>query len=398
MKIAAIAAEYDPFHNGHAYHVAQTRAAGATHIVAIMSGNFTQRGTPAYAEKRARVRSALAGGVDLLLELPLPYAMAAAQRFALGVASMAQGMGCVWALSFGSESGDLYSLSAAAAAVDDPAVRAQLAAPLAEGQTFAKARQTAVAACCGSAVADVLANPNDALAVEYIRQLTLLQSGITPIAIMRKGARHDEPAACGQSASASLLRARMRTGGTDAAQAYLPEACLAAMRQSAAEALLPCDEQRLQAAMLAVLRRMTPKQIAALPDISEGLENRVYNAIRRGTAVPEILALAKSKRYTAARLRRVLTAAFLGLPDAPGRQGAPYLRVMGFNERGRAVLARMKETAALPFSDSLAVLRRQNERCAAFAALEARATDLYTLGLPTVRPCGFDFTAQSVRV
>ena len=144
MTVAAIAAEYNPFHNGHAYQIAQTRAAGATHIVAVMSGNFTQRGTPAFAEKRARSRSALSGGADLIVELPLPYAMATAQRFALGAVSIAEGMGCVDVLSFGSESGYLSILQAAAEAVDSPAVLARQSELLGQGITFARARQQAV--------------------------------------------------------------------------------------------------------------------------------------------------------------------------------------------------------------------------------------------------------------
>ncbi|MEG1850168.1 MAG: nucleotidyltransferase family protein, partial [Oscillospiraceae bacterium] len=120
--IAAVTAEYNPFHNGHSYHIAETRAAGATHIVALMSGNFTQRGTPAFAEKRVRARAALSGGADLVLELPVPYAMATAQRFAYGAACLAEGMGCVDLFSFGSESGYLTLLGAAAEAVDSPAV------------------------------------------------------------------------------------------------------------------------------------------------------------------------------------------------------------------------------------------------------------------------------------
>ncbi|MEG2175132.1 MAG: nucleotidyltransferase family protein, partial [Oscillospiraceae bacterium] len=149
MLIAAIIAEYNPFHNGHAYHISETRAAGATHIVAIMSGNFTQRGTPAVAEKRARVRAALLGGVDLIIELPVAYAMASAQRFALGAISIAEGMGCVDLLSFGSESGYLALIGAAATAVDTPEVRARMTEHLATGMTFARARHSAVAELCG---------------------------------------------------------------------------------------------------------------------------------------------------------------------------------------------------------------------------------------------------------
>ena len=134
-----------------------------------------------------------------------------------------------------------------------------------------------------------------------------------------------------------------------------------------------------------------------LPDISEGIENRVYAAIRQACTMDEVYTFAKSKRYTAARIRRVIMAAFLGLEDRLGQQPPPYIRVLGFNAKGREVLATMKNTAKLPVSDSIAFLSKVNERCAEMVEMEARATDLYMLGLPHIRPCGFDFTAESIR-
>lgn len=397
MTIAAIAAEYNPFHNGHAYHIAKTREAGATHIVAIMSGNFTQRGTPAFAEKRARVRSALAGGADLILELPLPYAMATAQRFAFGVAGIAEGMGCVDVLSFGSESGYLSILKAAANAVDSAPVCERMVQMLSTGMTFARARQQAVSELCGDEIAEMLGSPNDALAVEYIRQLKLLGSRIVPFAVMRNGARHDDIAAKGEMASASFLRALAHSGGALAVADFMPAASHAALEAAMQESLAPFDEKKLQSMMLSVLRRMTAEELSRVPDLSEGLENRIYAAIRQACSVEEIYTLAKSKRYTAARIRRVVMSAFLGMESIYGDQKPPYIRVLGFNPRGREVLSRMKETATLPVSDSLAYLSRVNEVCAAFVELEARTTDLYLLGLPVIRPCGYDYVADSAR-
>lgn len=397
MTVAVIAAEYNPFHNGHAYQIAETKAAGATHIVAVMSGNFTQRGTPAAIEKRARVRSALAGGVDLVIELPLPYAMATAQRFAFGVASIAEGMGCVDVLSFGSESGYLSILQAAAKAVDNPAVCERMNELLSTGITFARARQNAVSELCGDEVAETLGTPNDLLAVEYIRQLGLLGSKIAPFAVKRAGVMHDEKTSRGEIASASFLRALMHSGGAGALSGFMPAASLEEVKRAVSEGLAPFDSAKLETMMLGVLRRITPAELWRLPDISEGIENRVYAAIRQACTVEEVYSFAKSKRYTAARIRRLVMSAFLGLEDRLGEQPPPYIRVLGFNARGRQVLAAMKGTAKLPVSDSIAFLRKVNDRCAEMVDMEARATDLYMLGLPTIRPCGFDFTADSVR-
>lgn len=397
MTVAVIAAEYNPFHNGHAYHIEETRAAGATHIAAVMSGNFTQRGTPAAIEKRARVRSALAGGADLIIELPLPYAMATAQRFAYGVAGIAEGMGCVDVLSFGSESGYLSILQAAALAVDSPVVCARMNELLAGGITFARARQSAVSEICGDEVAETLGSPNDLLAVEYIRQLKAIGSKISPFAVLRSGARHDEQVSRGEIASASFLRALMHSGGANALNGFMPFASIQEVEAAVKSGFAPFDEKKLETMMLGVLRRMTPQELSRMPDISEGIENRIYAAIRQACSMDEVYSLAKSKRYTAARIRRVIMSAFLGLEDSLGAEAPPYIRVMGFNARGREILSRMKTTATLPVSDSIAYLRKVNDRCEQLVDMEARSTDLYMLGMPRMLPCGFDFTAESIR-
>ncbi|MEG1774785.1 MAG: nucleotidyltransferase family protein, partial [Oscillospiraceae bacterium] len=149
--------------------------------------------------------------------------------------------------------------------------------------------------------------------------------------------------------------------------------------------------------MPAVLRRLTPQQLSRTPDISEGLENRIYAAIRQATTMEEVYSFAKSKRYTAARIRRVIMSACLGVDGALGTMPAPYRGVLVFNTGGREILARMRETARLPVSDSPAYLKRLGEACAVCVDAEATATDLYMLGLPHIRPCGYDFTANGIR-
>lgn len=400
MILAAIVAEYNPFHAGHAHHIRETRAAGATHIAAIMSGNFTQRGTPAWAEKRARARSALLGGVDLVLELPLPYAMATAQRFAFGAAGLAEGLGCVDFLSFGSESGSLSLLQAAAKAVDEPAVEALLRSELAAGITFAKARQQAVTQLYGAAVGTLLGNPNDALGIEYIRQLGAIGSRIPAYAVPRRGAGHDATTPQSEMASASLLRARIRTDGITAVADFIPPDAFAAMQASLTDGTAPFSEENLSMAMFARLRQLSLDDLRRLPDLSEGLEHVLFHAIRSAVTLEEIFALAKSKRYPAARIRRLVMAAVLGVDGALCTLPPPYLRVLGCNEKGREILARAKKAATLPLSDSLATLRKASDTAHRFATLEAAATDWYTLGLPNsaLRPCGYDFTADSVRL
>ena len=398
MILAAIVAEYNPFHNGHVYHIKQTRSAGATHIVAIMSGNFTQRGSAAIFPKHVRARAALMCGVDLVVELPLPYAMATAQRFALGAVSVANAMGCVDLLSFGSESGYLSIIQAAAGAVDDPGVRERLAAHLSQGVTFAKARQLAVSEQYGDEVGDMLGMPNDALAVEYVRQIMLTQSAIEPFSVQRAGPGHDSAQVSGELASASFIRGLLRSGGPDAARDLIPESVYLTLCEACKTGDGLFDDKKLEAMMIGVLRRLDEDDFGAIPDMSEGLENRLLSAVRQASTMKEVYDLSKSKRYTAARIRRGVMSACVGVDRVLSQTGSPYIRVLGFNDRGKEILSAMKESARLPVMTSLAQLEKLDCRCREFARLEARSTDLYRLGLPKIGPCGTDYTTPCVVV
>ena len=398
MLTAAITAEYNPFHLGHKYHIDKTREAGATHIVVIMSGNYTQRGTPAILPKHVRAKMALSEGADLVIELPVAYSVATAQRFAFGSTTLAEGLGCVDLFSFGSESGYLTLIDAASRAVDSTEVLERMRELLKEGMTFAKARQQAVEEICGNEVADILGTPNDLLGVEYIRQLRAIGSSISPFAVERCGPGHDSDKICGPLASASLLRGYMRTGSSHKITDFMPCEAYRIMQEEMEKGNGPFNEAKFEDLMLGVLRRIGHEELSSLPDISEGLENRIYAAIRQATAVDEIYSFAKSKRYTAARIRRIVMSAFLGLDGNLSSLPCPYIRVLGFNAKGREILQKAKKTASIPVSDSLAYLKKQGVVANKFAETEAVASDLYTLALPVIRPCGYDFTVDSVRL
>ncbi len=391
MRIAVIIAEYNPFHNGHAYHIAQTRQNGATHIVAIMSGNFVQRGEPAFLEKHIRVRAALSGGADLVLELPLTFACAPAQRFASGAVYMAEQMGCVEMLSFGSESGDADRISRAAAAMDTAQFEQILAEELRAGTSYPLALNRAMERF-DSSLAKLTASPNDTLGLEYCRALRQLDSEIKPLAIRRAFVAHDAADVHEGFASASQLRALANPG---AIAAYVPEKAAALYCKELESGRTP-DQRRLDAAIISVLRRMDREGFAQLPDCSEGIENRLWNAMRAGTSMEEILTLAKTKRYPHARLRRMMMHAFLGVTREAAAQAPAYLRVLGANERGREVLSVMSRTASLPVSASLAELEQFSPVAARQARMEALSTDLYQGILRSPGPCTTDYTAPAV--
>ena len=223
MKTAVITAEYNPFHKGHRWQLEQVRAAGASHVAVVMSPDFTQRGTPAIFPKRLRAQAALQNGADLVLELPVCYALAGAQRFAFGAVQLAAAMGCVDLLAFGAEDADLVQLRQACTALQQEEVNQTIRQLLPSGITFAKARERAVAAVYGEETALLLQKPNNILAIEYLCQLEKLPDAhIQPLALGRIGNTHDgEPV--GEFASASFLRGLMLEGRWEQAQHYLPQ-------------------------------------------------------------------------------------------------------------------------------------------------------------------------------
>lgn len=393
MRIAGIIAEYDPFHKGHAAHIAATRAengGNATHIVAVISGNFTQRGEPALLSKFCRANMALAAGADLVLELPLPWAMAPAEQFAAGGVAILNGLGCVQLLSFGSECGDAATLKTLAALADTPAYSNALKEQLAAGIPYAAASQAAAATIVGESSAAPLASPNNTLGIEYLRAAARQGADFQAFTLLRQGALHNENAPNQGFASASLLRALVRQGRWEEACAYMPESTGLLLKEAVLAGETPAQSQVLENTLPALLRRMSPADFARLPWLSEGLENRLYKLSRTAADFTTLLEQAKTRRYPLARLRRVLWSAALGLTATDAEGLPPYIRVLGMNARGREILAAARPS--LPLLTRIAQLEEMDQRSKRIFALECVATDLHALSRPHPAPCGTDRT------
>ena len=382
METAGIVAEYNPFHRGHAWHIAETRRrlGGDAPVVCVMSGHWVQRGECALADKWLRAALALDRGADLVVELPTPWAMASAESFARGAVSLLAATGVVDVLSFGSETGELAPLEAAAAALDAPDYPERLRAALGRGLSFPAARQEAAGAACLSA-------PNNNLGVEYLRSLRALGSTIRPLTVPRQGAGHDGPAA-GGFASASELRRLLRAGRGEEAAPYLTAPWSGEL----------ADMQHIERAVLSRLRTMGEGDWAALPDGggAEGLPSRLAKAAREAVSLEDFYTRAKTRRYTHARLRRLALAAFLGLRAAERPAAPPYVRVLGLGGRGRALLRRMKDTCPLPVIVKPAQARELDGPARTLFESEARYTDLYGLCFPAPRPCGAEWIHSPV--
>jgi predicted nucleotidyltransferase len=395
MLVAGIISEYNPFHLGHEALVARTRLSGATHTVAVMSGNFVQRGEPAMLSKWARTKQALLNGVDLVIELPLPWALSGAEKFAFGGVALLDAIGAD-VLSFGSESGNTEELWEAAEALACPALGEAIRLELKSGCTFAQARQAAVHTLFGDKMSLLLRQPNNILGIEYLKSLNRLQTNIKPFTIKRVGAAHDEITSKEKIASASQIRSIIANNGDFIA--LMPKAAAEIARQELLSGNAPASIKTAERAVFAKLRTMTLTEISALPDISEGLENRIFSAVRKAENLEQLYSMIKSKRYTHARIRRIVLSAFLGLNSTMSDGIPPYLRVLGFNKQGTEILHKMKANAKLPVvtkSSDILFLDKQAKKT---IELEYRSTDLFTLCTPQIGPCGLDMTTGIISV
>ena len=380
MRTAGIISEYNPFHRGHAWQLRELRRrlGAETAVVCAMSGSFVQRGDFAVMRTHARAEAAVRGGADLVLELPLPWAIASAEGFAAGGVGVLAATGAVDTLVFGSECGDTETLKAVAAALESESFAAYLRQGLQEGVSFAAAREAAARKLLGEKAA-VLAQPNDILGVEYCKAIARQAAALMPLALPRRGIGHDGGAAEG-FASASHIRELLINGGS-ADEFLTPESAAICARECAA-GRAPVTMANAERAILARLRALTEADFAACDSGGEGLYHRFYDAVQRETSIEDILAAAKSKRYAYARLRRLLLAAYLGVTPEDTPQRVPYLRVLACNARGREVLKTMKTTAAAPILTKSAQVRRLDAGAQRLFALTARAEEQYVLAYP----------------
>ena len=389
MRAAGIIAEYNPLHSGHLRLLEAGRALLGTDtaFVCVMSGNFVQRGDFALLRKHARAQAAVESGADLVLELPLPWAVSSAEDFADGGVRVLASTGLVDHLLFGSECGDAAALERTAAALLTPAFRDRLRRELPGAVSYAAARERALGALLPEEAA-LLKSPNNILGIEYCKALLRQGASIRPVTVRREGSPHDGPLAQDAHPSASALRALLREGRRAEALALLPPAMGRAYEEEEAAGRAPVFWENCQRATLARLRSMSAADFAALDPGREGLRNRLYEASRTAATVQSLLEAAKTKRYAMARLRRMVLWAYLGLTPADLPADPPYLRVLAANETGCRLLARMRRTAAVPVLTKPTQVRRLGPEARRLFELEVRAADLYTLAYPRLEAAG----------
>lgn len=409
MKTYGIICEYNPFHNGHIHQIEETRKqTGATHIVAIMSGNFVQRGEPALIDKFKRAETAVKNGVDLVIEMPVQYSLSSAEFFARSGIMMLGSLRCVDGVSFGSECGSVEELQKCADAVMAVSTQENLKPLISQGMSYPQAVQQLVSLNYGPLVGDILNSPNNILAVEYLKSLKLLKlDKISPFTVKREGAEHDSDKPSGNIASGEYIR-RLIDDGEDFST-YVPKETLDAVNDFDDKDSL-CWFENLERIILFRLRTMAPPEMANLPDMDQGLLNRIFQASRVAVSLDDLLDKIKTKAYTMARIKRILCSCLIGSRGEDLRIPPVFGRILALNDRGAEILKMAgslpEDNLSIPFSSSLRDFVEQAEelnkqgntnahqRIMRSVTLADISGNIYGLASREIRPCGIDFTSK----
>ncbi|HHU49571.1 MAG: nucleotidyltransferase [Caldicoprobacterales bacterium] len=420
MKVLGIIAEYNPFHYGHLYHLNRSkREVEADYTVAVMSGQFTQRGEAAIADKWIRAEAAVGCGVDLVLELPAVYAVQTAEVFAHGGVQLLNKTGLITHISFGSEIGDLTLLQQIADILitEDEQYKALLKRYLAQGLSYPAARYRAILDYFNSTnraaekqnhkdniavVKKALTLSNSILAIEYLKALKLTHSNILPLTIPRiRSSYSNQRIKKGITSAASIRREILKNGMSDLVRYALPETVFNILSDAFNKGMGPVTNNRLEDLFLGILRRSSLSDIASWMDVGEGLENRIREQAHRAASLDDFLSLVKTRRYTHTRLQRILIHGLLNLTTKEFRYmnsetGPAYLRILAFSKKAAPLLRKLKETAAVPIITKAAHITRYNRYVQKMFAYDCLATDLYSLAVlnPLGRQGNRDFTRQ----
>lgn len=367
MKTAGIIAEYNPFHNGHKYHIEETKKlTDAEGIITVMSGHFVQRGEYAICDKWSRAKMAIKGGADLVVELPAAYSCQSAEYFAKGAVSILENLKCDY-ISFGTEAENTEDIIKIANFLKNPPndFRKKLEDNLKKGASYPKALSDAI----GN---DTINTPNNVLAIEYLKQI----KNMKPVGVKRKGSLHDG------NGSASDIRAKI--SANESTDGLMPESSSQILKNS-----LKADRDTFKKLVLYKLRTMSAEQLKEIPDVTEGLENRIIQMCHKATTIDNLCELIKTKRYTMARIRRILTNALLGITKNDIVKSPEYIRVLGMNKKGMEILADLRDKTTIPIITKMA-----DAQPSSMLEADVRATNIYYLLAD--KPSMADYTTSPV--
>lgn len=406
-KVLGIIAEYNPFHNGHLFHLNESKKlTGSSYTVAIMSGNFTQRGNTSIIDKWSKAKSAIECGVDLVVELPVLYSTSSAENFAEGAIKILDSLKVVDYLSFGAETADINLLNNIATVLNEEPkeYKSLLSEELKKGLSYPKARENALMIYLNDIkkYSNVLSSPNNILGIEYIKALKKYNSIIQPIAMPRHESGHNDLNYHGNIASSTAIRNITKNNGFDILRNLMPEPSYTNLIKNIKVGHVVPDLSVFEKEIIFNLRKMSIYDISQLPDVSEGLEFAIKNAANSCNSLVELLNIIKSKRYTQTRIQRILLYSLLGITKkdiAISKKAQPYVRVLGFNEKGKYLISEVAKanpklniiTSVKKFTD-----KNLNRNLKSMLEKDIWATDVYTIGYEYDSWSNLDYTNKII--
>lgn len=409
-SVLGIVAEYNPFHNGHLYHLIESKKiSNADYCIAIMSGNFTQRGEVSIVDKWSKAQMALSNGIDLVIELPTIYSVSSAENFAMGAIKILNSLQIVDFISFGSEVNNISVLDdiANVLAFEPPQYKTLLAHELSRGESFPKARENALMMYLNNLrrFANVLSAPNNILGIEYLKALKKLKSTIQPITIKREGSKYSDANLPRNSkfASATAIRNFFQSSqDLSALQKFVPESTFNVLEENFKKGNFVKNLSAFDKEIIFTLRKMSVEEIANLPDVSEGLEFSIKNAVNQCNSTIELLSILKSKRYTQTRLQRILLYSILGITKKDMEMSnltIPYVRILGFNSKGQELISTIsKKNRKLEVVSSVKKFmdKKLNNNLRLMMEKDIWATNVYTLGFEYESFANLDYTHKLI--
>ena len=406
-NVVAIIGEYNPFHNGHAYHIQKTKEmTNADYVIAIISGSFVQRGNVSLIDKWSKADMALLNGVDLVIELPTVYSISSAENFAYGAIKILNSLKIVDTLSFGSEFCDLEVLEKIADVLvnEPPEFKTLLEHELSKGVSFPKARENALLMYLNDIrkYANILSSPNNILAIEYLKALKKTKSKMKPLAVQRINVGYNDLEIKNNFASATAIRKKIIDNTPAGISKLMPSNSYKILYNSIKKGHYVKDITAFEKEILYSLRRMYTDEIAELPDVVEGLENSIQDAADSCNTLAEFMNIVKSKRYTSTRIHRILLYALLGITKEDMKASYkinPYVRILGMNNKGKELLSHISKsnpklnviTSVKKFMDS-----NPNKDLQNMLNIDINATNIYTLGYEKDSWANLDYTHNMI--
>lgn len=381
MRIVGLIAEYNPFHNGHKYHIKKAKElSDADALIVVMSGNFVQRGAPAIMPKHLRAKMVLLSGADLCIELPVSFATGTAEHFAYGAVSLLHNLGCVDTICFGSECGEIEPLKKCAEILckEPETYRLSLQESLRQGNSFPTARAHAICHATGDAtLSKLLECPNNILGIEYLKALYRLDSPVKPITITRKEAGYHDDTLGSVISSATAIREHISThSDLSALSGQMPSLCHEELMQQVKKRF-PIYANDFSLLLKYRLLSEDTASLTQYQDVSESLANRIINNRNRFVSFDQFCELLKTKELTYTRISRALIHILLGIKKEPFSKGPCYARVLGFRQNATFIMAEIKKQTSIPLITKLADASPESDEAKLMLETDLFASNLY---------------------